>query len=104
VASVAHLFQAPKRRVPMQELEEARFVADFGITTVGLNVNGLAPGERLRVGATLLEVAEVCTPCSLMERIRAGLRKELWGRRGMLCRVLAGGVVRAGDGIERISA
>jgi MOSC domain-containing protein YiiM len=37
-----------------------------------------------------------------MERIRPGLRKELWGRRGMLCRVLEGGVVRPGDLIERL--
>jgi len=72
------------------------------ITTAGLNVNGLAIGERLRVGTSLLEVSEVCTPCNLMERIRPGLRRELWGRRGMLCRVVEGGVVRRGDSIQRI--
>jgi MOSC domain-containing protein YiiM len=37
-----------------------------------------------------------------MEKIRPGLRKELWGRRGMLGRVLEGGVIRAGDPIEKI--
>jgi MOSC domain-containing protein YiiM len=38
-----------------------------------------------------------------METIRPGLQKELWGRRGMLCRVLGGGMIRRGDAIERLS-
>jgi MOSC domain-containing protein YiiM len=73
------------------------------ITTDGLNVNSLQPGQQLRVGEARLEVSMVCTPCDLMETIRPGLRKELWGRRGMLCRVLEGGVIRRGDTIEKLS-
>jgi MOSC domain-containing protein YiiM len=72
------------------------------ITTVGLDVNGLKPGEQLRIGTALVEVAMVCTPCNQMEKVRPGLRRELYGRRGMLCRVLAGGTIRAGDPIERL--
>ena len=72
------------------------------ITTDGLNVNSLAIGQQLRVGETRLEVAEVCNPCDQMEKIRPGLRKELWGRRGMLCRVIEGGIIRGGDSIEKI--
>jgi MOSC domain-containing protein YiiM len=72
------------------------------ITTAGLNVNSLPIGQRLRVGEVILEVTMVCTPCNQMERIRPGLRKELWGRRGMLCRVLEGGVLRPGDAIEKL--
>jgi MOSC domain-containing protein YiiM len=72
------------------------------ITTDGLNVNSLPIGQQLRVGGALLEVTMVCTPCNQMERIRPGLRRELWGRRGMLCRVLDGGIIRAGDPIEKI--
>src|SRR5437870_6674488 len=64
------------------------------ITTDGLNVNSLEIGQLLRVGEVRLEVSAVCTPCDQMEAIRPGLRIELWGRRGMLCRVLAGGVIR----------
>lgn len=71
------------------------------ITTDGLNVNGLVVGQQLRIGEARLEVTLVCTPCDQMERIRPGLRKELWGRRGMLCRVLEGGLIRPGDSIER---
>jgi MOSC domain-containing protein YiiM len=73
------------------------------ITTRGINVNGLAPGQRLRVGDAQLEVSVVCTPCDLLEKIRPGLRRELRGRRGMLCRVIASGLIRRGDSIERIS-
>jgi MOSC domain-containing protein YiiM len=73
------------------------------ITTDGLNVNSLQVGQLLRVGEARLEVSAVCTPCDRMEAIRPGLRKELWGRRGMLCRVLDGGVIRRGDPIEKLS-
>jgi MOSC domain-containing protein YiiM len=72
------------------------------ITTEGLNVNGLEIGQQFRIGETRMEVAAVCTPCDLMEKIRPGLRRELWGRRGMLCRVLEGGRIRRGDSIEKI--
>ncbi len=72
------------------------------ITTLGLNVNGLPLGQQLRLGGARLEVSEVCTPCDLMERIRPGLRKELWKRRGMLCRVLEGGRIRPGDSIDKL--
>jgi MOSC domain-containing protein YiiM len=73
------------------------------ITVSGLNVNGLQIGQLLRIGRARLEVSAVCNPCDQMEAIRPGLQKELWGRRGMLCRVLEGGLVRRGDAIERLS-
>jgi MOSC domain-containing protein YiiM len=136
--NVLHLFRAPKKHVPMEELHEATLLADFGldgckhaqpggnrqvllvdretldamdlrpgwikenITTDGLDVNGLRPGQQLRVGAARLEVTAVCTPCNELEKIRRGLRREIWGRRGMLCRVIQGGIIRCGDAIERL--
>ena len=138
MATVHSLFRAPKKQVPMEEVREARVLADFGlegcahaqpggtrqillvdretleamelqpgvlrenITTNGLNVNSLPIGQQLRLGEALLEVTMVCTPCNQMERIRPGLRKELWGRRGMLCRVLQGGRIRPGDPIAKL--
>ncbi len=73
------------------------------ITTEGLNVNGLKAGEQLRIGEARLEVSAVCTPCDQLEKVRPGLRKELWKRRGMLCRVITGGIIRRGDPIEKVS-
>jgi MOSC domain-containing protein YiiM len=137
MAQVMHLFRAPKRRLPMEELSEVQAIAHAGfegcaharkggprqvllvdretldamdlvpgilrenITTVGLNVNSLPIGQTLRIGDVRLEVRAACTPCNLMERIRPGLRKELHGRRGMLCRVIEGGTIRRGDAIEK---
>lgn len=139
MASVAHLFRAVKRGLPMSEMEAANVVTDFGfaacrharrgskrqvllvdqetldsmdlepgvirenITTQGLNVNGLAVGEQLRLGSVILEVSMVCTPCDLLEKVRPGLRREIYGRRGMLCRVLEGGILRPGQSIERLA-
>jgi MOSC domain-containing protein YiiM len=74
------------------------------ITTQGLNVNGLAMGEELRIGSVLLQVSAVCTPCDQLEKVRPGLRREMYGRRGMLCRILEGGVICVGDAIHRAAA
>jgi MOSC domain-containing protein YiiM len=140
VASVLHLFRAPSKHLPMEELLETFAVTNSGflgcaharpggkrqvllvdretleamnlqpgiirenITTDGLNVNGLKAGEQLRIGGARLEVSALCTPCDQLEKVRTGLRKEMWGRRGMLCRVIEGGTIRRGDSIERVSS
>jgi MOSC domain-containing protein YiiM len=137
MASVAHLFRAHRRGLPMEEIDSVEAIEDRGfagcthgrkgsqrqillvdletlnamdllpgsirenITTEGLNVNGLAIGEQVRIGPMLLQVSAVCTPCDQLEKIRPGLRREIYGRRGMLCRVLQGGIVRKGDTIKR---
>jgi MOSC domain-containing protein YiiM len=104
----AHARPASKRQVLLMDRETLEAmdlrpgVIRENITTDGLNVNGLQIGQLLRVGEARLEVTSVCTPCDLMEAIRPGLRKELWGRRGMLCRILEGGVIRRGDSIDRL--
>jgi MOSC domain-containing protein YiiM len=138
MARVLHLFRAPNKRLPMEELADVSVITNAGfegcaharpggkrqvllvdqetleamnlqpgcirenITTEGLNVNGLETGEQLQIGDVRLEVSAVCTPCDQLERIRQGLRKEFWGRRGMLCRVVSGGILRRGDAIERV--
>ena len=140
MASVVHLFRAPKRRLSMEEVETADAVTDFGFagcahakkssmrqvllvdketldamglrpgrdrentTTEGIDVNGLALGEHLCIGPVLLQVSAVCTPCDQLEKVRPGLRREIYGRRGMLCQVLQGGTIRAGDAIARVAA
>lgn len=138
MASVLHIFRAPKKRLPMEELDEVRVIRNAGLdgcaharpggsrqvllvdretleamelqpgiirenfTTDGINVNSLAMGQELRVGEALLKVSAICHPCDQLEKVRPGLRREMRGRRGMLCRVLRGGTVRRGDVIEKI--
>ena len=135
MAKVIHLFRAPKRREPMEELQEARAVEDVGLegcaharpqgkrqvllmdretldvfelapgivrenlTTEGLDVNGLAFGQRLQIGEVELQVSAVCDPCEQIEALRPGLQAAMQGRRGMLCKVARGGLLRRGDEI-----
>jgi MOSC domain-containing protein YiiM len=140
MAKISHIFRAPKKRLPMEELEEVRVIANVGvescaharpgggprqvllvdretleamdlrpgvirenITTEGMDVNGLTPNQELRLGEVRLQVSEICHPCDQLEKLRPGLRREMRGRRGMLCRVLEGGMIRRGDPIERVS-
>ena len=71
------------------------------ITTEGMDIYSLAPGQRVRIGAEVeLEVTELCNPCERMDAVRPGLREELEGRRGMLTRVARGGDIAVGDGIS----
>jgi MOSC domain-containing protein YiiM len=106
VQGCAHARPNGKRQVLLVDRETLRAVnlapgvIRENITTDGLDVNGLRIGQRLRVGESKLEVSAVCEPCRQLEKIRAGLEKEMAGRRGMLCRVLDGGAVRSGDSIE----
>jgi len=90
-------------RETLQAMDLQPGIIRENITTDGLNVNSLQIGQQLAIGEARLEVSAVCHPCDQMEAIRPGLRKELWGRRGMLCRVLLGGVIRRGDSIEKLS-
>jgi MOSC domain-containing protein YiiM len=138
MASVFCIFRAPRKRLPMEEVDEVQVIRNVGLegcaharpggsrqvllvdretleamdllpgtirenfTTDGINVNSLALGQELRVGDALLKVSAICHPCDQLEKVRPGLRREMRGRRGMLCRVLRGGLVRRGDVIEKI--
>jgi MOSC domain-containing protein YiiM len=86
--------------MPLEILEEFGLEAgDFkeNITTSGVDVMGIARGQRIQVGEALLEATVPCTPCEYIDSIRSGLRQESKGQRGMLFRVLEGGQVRVGD-------
>jgi MOSC domain-containing protein YiiM len=74
------------------------------ITTEGIMLMGLKMNDRLRLGnEVLLEITRSCSPCSRMEDIRPGLLKSIAGKRGMLARVVRGGVVHVGDAIEHLA-
>jgi MOSC domain-containing protein YiiM len=48
-------------------------------------------------------VTMVYTPCSQMDDLRPGPPKEIRGRRGTLCRIVKGGIIRQGDAIEKLA-
>jgi len=101
----AHARPGGKRQILLIDVETLRSmnlepgIIRENITTQGLDVKGLQVGQKLRAGRALLEVSAVCEPCELMEAIRPGLQQALLGRRGMLCRVLCGGMMQPGDAI-----
>lgn len=68
------------------------------ITTTGIRLMELPFKTRIRVGAdAILEITKPCAPCHRMDELRPGLLNEIAGKRGMLARVVAPGVVRKGD-------
>jgi MOSC domain-containing protein YiiM len=134
MGKVSHLFRAPRKRAPMEELEQAVALEDSGlegcaharpgnrqvllvdretlavfdlqpgivrenVTTEGLSINALAVGQSLKIGDVELQVSMVCDPCEQIEALRPGLQAAMEGKRGMLCKVVRGGVLKRGDEI-----
>lgn len=99
-----------KRQVLLMDIETLeKFLIPPGavkenITARGLDFKALRPGQQLRIGESLFEITVPCDPCSRMDEIRRGLRQELQGQRGWLCRVVASGKIKRGDRIEVLGA
>lgn len=80
------------------------------ITTAGIDLLALPTGTRLRLGASaVVEVTGLRNPCSQLDKFRKGLMAatldrapdgKLIRKAGVMSIVIAGGEVRAGDGIE----
>lgn len=71
------------------------------LTTRGIVLKGLDRGRILQIGSEArLRITKPCLPCSRMDEIRAGLQRELDGRRGVLARVESGGSIAVGDPIR----
>ena len=70
------------------------------VTVEGVDVHSWPVGQRVQVGQAVLEVTMVCDPCHRMDELRAGLRSQLDGRRGMLAHVVDGGEIAVGDEID----
>jgi MOSC domain-containing protein YiiM len=71
------------------------------ITTRGIDLMKLSPGQQLQLGECVrLELTGPCEPCSRMDEVRTGLKAELEGRRGMLAKVVAGGMFSVGDAVR----
>lgn len=74
------------------------------ITTSGISLAGMQRGDELRIGGeVVLEITKPCSPCHRMDELRPGLSRGLAGRRGMLARVLEGGIIGLGDRILPVS-
>jgi MOSC domain-containing protein YiiM len=67
------------------------------LTLRGIRLAGLPAGTRLSIGAALLEITGDCAPCDHLESLRAGLRREMEGNRGVLAQVVRGAQIRVND-------
>jgi MOSC domain-containing protein YiiM len=101
-----HASAASKRQVLLADKEALDAVGVLpgtikeNITVEGVDVMRLPAGSRVRLGrSAVLEITEVCEPCFRMDEIRDGLKLELEGRRGMVSRVVRGGIINVGDPI-----
>ncbi|MEM4781955.1 MAG: MOSC domain-containing protein [Halalkalicoccus sp.] len=68
------------------------------VTTRGVALNHLV-GRRFRAGEAVCEGAELCDPCSYLERLLAleGIHDALVHRGGLRCRIVQGGTIAVGD-------
>ena len=70
-------------------------------TTRGVNLQYLAKGDRLRVGAEcVIELTEIRVPCRTLTKWNANLPRMIQGRSGWVAKVISEGTVRPGDPIE----
>lgn len=84
-----------------EALELAPGALKENILVAGIPLETLPPGQRIALGpAVVVELTMTCVPCQKLNRIRPGLLKESWGRRGQLARVLVGGTLRVGDEVR----
>ena len=101
-----HASAASKRQVLLADKEALDAVGVLpgtikeNITVEGVDVMQLPSGSLVRLGrSVVLEITAVCEPCFRMDEIRDGLKQELEGKRGMVSRVVRGGVINVGDPI-----
>ena len=101
-----HASAASKRQVLLADKEALDAVGVLpgtikeNVTVEGVDVMQLPAGSLVRLGrSVVLEITVVCEPCFRMDEIRDGLKQELEGKRGMVSRVVRGGVINVGDPI-----
>lgn len=73
------------------------------LTTEGVALNHLV-GEEFRVGDAVCVGEELCEPCSYLERHleKRGVREALVHRGGLRARIVDGGTIDVGCGVELI--
>jgi MOSC domain-containing protein YiiM len=95
------------------------FYGDLGenLTTRGIRVRDLRPGDRLRAGGATLELTSVRRPCSQLDVYGAAIKDEIydalvkagdpasphWGKSGFYASVIHPGPVGPGDVIAVVA-
>ncbi len=67
------------------------------VLTEGLDFAQLRPGHQLMLGESVqIELFDVRSPCATLKGLDPRMPDLMLGRSGFLCRVLTGGILRAG--------
>jgi MOSC domain-containing protein YiiM len=70
------------------------------LTTEGLDLAAMSVGDRLKVGECLLEVSQIGKECHAKCAVFEQAGDCIMPKKGVFCRVIEGGSVKNGDGIE----
>ena len=85
----------------LPELRPGSFAEN--LTVRGIDLSGVAVGDRLRAGETLLEISQIGKTCHTKCEIYHKTGDCIMPRKGLFCRVLEGGWVRRGDAVELLA-
>lgn len=96
------------RQVSLLALESIDSMTDRGadavpgdfaenITTSGIDLLSLTPGDRIRIADTLLEITQIGKECHAHCAIWAQVGDCVMPREGIFARVLSGGEIKPGD-------
>jgi MOSC domain-containing protein YiiM len=73
-------------------------------TTIGVDLQALSKGDRLRVGQCVIEITEVRVPCKSLLQWNSKLPQVIQGHSGWVAKVIQEATVRPGDEIELLLA
>lgn len=102
------------RQVSLLALESIEYMREQGaeadagdfaenITTRGIDLLSLHPGDRIRIAESLLEITQIGKECHAHCAIWAQIGDCVMPREGIFARVLHGGMIKPGDCIEKIA-
>ena len=74
------------------------------ITTSGIELVSLPIGTRLQVGASLLEVTQIGKECHNRCAIYDQAGDCVMPKEGIFARVISGGTIKPGDGVEMVAS
>ena len=85
-------------RAALPELADGAFAEN--IVTAGVALGSARVGDRIRVGAAVLEVTQIGKECHNACAIKQATGDCIMPREGIFCRVITGGAVAPGDAVE----
>jgi MOSC domain-containing protein YiiM len=72
------------------------------LTTAGIDLQSLEPGDHLRVGPCTIQITDVRIPCGQLAKWHPKLKNIITGHSGWVARVIEEGTVHPGDRIEML--